>query len=157
MRVGRRQPAVDRRVEFVLGVRAVVLREAHVPEPHVRLTVAPVDAENVLEGMFERVARQLARGDLRDARGDVAAILRINCSAASVELVPRPHRVAERAQPVESASITRAVGSCDGEYRLTRSSRRRATLTCAATRLVCSPPSALTSYNSGFGAATYFH
>src|SRR5438034_1668051 len=54
-----------------LGVRAVVLREPRVPEPHVRLTVARVDTKDVFERRLQRIARQLARGDLRDARRDV--------------------------------------------------------------------------------------
>src|SRR5882672_1271311 len=74
MRVGGRQSAVDGPREFLFGPRAVARLEACITEAQVRLTVARIDFQDLLERRHQRRAGQLTGRHLRDARRDVAAI-----------------------------------------------------------------------------------
>ena len=64
-------------MEGRLGARAVAGLQSRVAEPQLRLTVARIVAPESFERVQEGQTGELARRDLRDARGHLTAIFRI--------------------------------------------------------------------------------
>ena len=64
----------DRRLEEGHRIGATVRLEQHVPESQVRLRILHIVREDAAERGFERRSLELARHDLRQTRGDLAAI-----------------------------------------------------------------------------------
>ena len=73
-------------MELRLGARAVARLHPRVAKTQMRLAVARILAHDALERGDERGARQLARGDLRDARGHLAPILRIRAAHCGLRI-----------------------------------------------------------------------